>query len=90
MQTLGPRNTNRIRGSIWRVSRRRNVKPEVIRSLMLYMRRVCEGKVTRLTPGGLRICHGLEQLRSCSMCPQKSAEGIVGREFDQAEGPNRS
>lgn len=52
------------------------------------MRRVCEGKVTRLTPGDLQACTVLEWSRGRSMRLQKSAEGIVDRQFDQVEGPN--
>ena len=42
----------------------------------------------RITRGGLRLCHELPLPKGDGMEAQKSAEGIVGRWFDPAEGPN--
>jgi len=43
-----------------------------------------------MTRGDLYGCLVLPSSRGGGMAIQKSAEGIVGRSFDPAEGPNRT
>jgi len=51
------------------------------------MQRVDGAKVTRLTPGGLLVCHALGTPRGEPKGKQKSAEAIIAAAHG-GEGPN--
>ena len=78
----------------WWARGRKDSKPNVIRTELSYIRRVCGRKVTRLTLRDLSWCpcedlsaRASDFERNRSLC-QKSAEAIVSRLLDADQGPN--